>query len=126
MVFNEEMVLANPRIISTSNASSLMEEGCLSFKSDKVHVLGDVEVRCNVCRNRLTPGTKCLGMHDSCGGSYPHSQSTKSMLDGMQIVDLLKPHAEAQVNQDQGARCEWKDSPAVTFWVGCAHLPTRV
>lgn len=56
MVFNEtgergkgeEMVLVNPRIISTSKSSDFTEEGCLSFKDGDSNVLGDVEVRASV------------------------------------------------------------------------------
>jgi peptide deformylase len=53
MVFNpegvrgqgEEIVLANPKIVSTGKKKSFHEEGCLSFKSNTgIMVLGDVEV----------------------------------------------------------------------------------
>jgi peptide deformylase len=52
MVFNcagergkgEEMVLANPRIISTNTQQELDEEGCLSFRGKGLTVLGDVQV----------------------------------------------------------------------------------
>eukprot|EP00193_Tetraselmis_chui_P022968 CAMPEP_0177777364 /NCGR_PEP_ID=MMETSP0491_2-20121128/15315_1 /TAXON_ID=63592 /ORGANISM="Tetraselmis chuii, Strain PLY429" /LENGTH=284 /DNA_ID=CAMNT_0019296433 /DNA_START=136 /DNA_END=990 /DNA_ORIENTATION=- len=51
MVFNpegvrgsgREYVLANPRIISTSNTTERGEEGCLSFITDKGLILGDVD-----------------------------------------------------------------------------------
>jgi peptide deformylase len=61
MVFNpegvrgsgREYVLANPRIISTSNTTERGEEGCLSFITDKGLILGDVDVslalRCFPC-----------------------------------------------------------------------------
>jgi peptide deformylase len=53
MVFNakgergkgEEIVLANPRIISTNKKRLADEEGCLSFKYGREMVLGDVEVK---------------------------------------------------------------------------------
>jgi hypothetical protein len=53
MVFNEagergkgeEMVLANPRIISSGRKGWTEQEGCLSFVRGKEQVLGDVEVR---------------------------------------------------------------------------------
>jgi peptide deformylase len=51
MVFNpegergQELVLANPKIVSTGKREMFEQEGCLSFKnSSGVFVLGDVEV----------------------------------------------------------------------------------
>jgi Polypeptide deformylase len=52
MVFNgegergkgEELVLANPRIVSTGKRSEIAEEGCLSFTLGGEMVLGDIEV----------------------------------------------------------------------------------
>ena len=40
----EEIVLANPRIISTAKTTNLGEEACLSFKHGGDIVKGDVEV----------------------------------------------------------------------------------
>ena len=45
-----EMILVNPRIVSSSKSTALFQEGCLSFQDlarDK-HINGDVEVSC-VC-----------------------------------------------------------------------------
>ena len=71
MVFNatgekgkgQELVLANPRIISSSGLEPL-EEGCLSFKYGTEMILGDVEVRTATGLARLS---SCLVMDSQLG-----------------------------------------------------------
>lgn len=51
----QEHILVNPRIISTSKSTDVMEEGCLSFQdlSTDLHIKGNVTVSCvtDVCEH---------------------------------------------------------------------------
>jgi peptide deformylase len=69
MVFNpkgergkgQELVLANPKIISTAKTKDLEQEGCLSFKNQAgIHVLGDVEVRYPAMLSLVDCSVLCL------------------------------------------------------------------
>ena len=64
MVFNvegrrgwgEELVLVNPKIISSGKQISIEQEACLSVAIEGYQVLGDVQVRCaSVCVHGTLP-----------------------------------------------------------------------
>ena len=72
MVFNEagergkgeEMVLANPKIVSAGRQTWTEQEACLSFNTDTAAVYGHVEVRRPACAFLFLP---ChWGMRNAC------------------------------------------------------------
>lgn len=52
----QEYILVNPKIISTSKSTDVMEEGCLSFQDigKDLHIKGEVTVRIQLTLQLLT------------------------------------------------------------------------
>ena len=72
----DQVILVNPRIVSTSEGTDVVQEGCLSFhdKSQNTWIRGKVEVSAPACRHAgglhtcRSLGAKLhLCLHTSCG-----------------------------------------------------------
>ena len=72
----DQVILVNPRIVSTSKSTEVDEEGCLSFqdKSRDMYIRGKVEVSapaCRACTQYWCVGLSCTRGCTSAGANAP-------------------------------------------------------